>query len=421
MPFAFRSTRQNIRVSLSTALQQGLAPDGGLYVPVAMPRVDPNAFRGAEGVAAVASILLAPFFEGDRLEPELDAICAEALDLPVPLRELDGQTWLMELFHGPSAAFKDFGARFLASCLSRLQRGEERPLTILVATSGDTGGAVAASFHGKPGIEVFILYPDGMVSERQAHQLACWGGNVRTLAVQGDFDACQAMVKAAFVDPACTAARRLSSANSINIGRLLPQMAYHARAALQRPGATFVIPTGNLGNAVAARWARQMGLPIGEIALATNANDTLPRYEATGVLEPRPTVATLANAMDVSVPSNLERLTAAAAPVFDGFTAQSVSDDAIRAMLAEAPSRYGVVVCPHTAAGLVVRKAHEGPAVVAATAHPSKFHTLVEPIVGRPVELPPALAELLQRPTAVTRIAPTLEALREVLTSEGAP
>ncbi|MCA9567736.1 MAG: threonine synthase, partial [Myxococcales bacterium] len=323
MATSFRSTRGDRTTTLAEALSAGLAPDGGLYVPVEMPRIAVDAFAGTSGVADVARVLLRPFFAGDRLAPHLDAICDEALDLPVPLTPLDERTWLMELFHGPSAAFKDFGARFLASCLSRLQEGEDRPLTILVATSGDTGGAVAAAFHGKPGVRVVVLYPHGRVSERQAHQLACWSGNVRTLAVEGDFDACQALVKAAFVDPACRELARLSSANSINIGRLLPQMAYHAHAALQHPGATFVVPTGNLGNAVAAVWARRVGLPLADVVLATNANDTLPRFEATGVLEPRPTVATLANAMDVSVPSNLERLTWDGRLVFDGVTAAS--------------------------------------------------------------------------------------------------
>lgn len=411
----FRSTRGDERVPLAVALARGLAPDGGLYVPVAMPTLDPARFAGVAGVADVAKILLAPFFQGDRLQPALESICDEALDLPVPLCPLDEQTWLMELFHGPSAAFKDFGARFLASSLSRLQEGEERPLTILVATSGDTGGAVAAAFHGKPGVEVVILYPKGRVSERQAHQLSCWGDNVQTLAVEGDFDACQALVKQAFVDPACRDARRLSSANSINIGRLLPQMAYHAHAALQQPGATFVIPTGNLGDAVAALWAREVGLLVGDVVLATNANDTLVRLEATGRLEPKPTVATIANAMDVSVPSNLERLTWRDRPVFEGMTARSVDDPTIRAMLAESPERYGAVVCPHTAAGLVARQDVVGPAVVAATAHPSKFDTVVEPLVGREVPVPPALAELLRRPTSQTVIDPTLEALRAVL------
>ncbi|MEZ4322909.1 MAG: threonine synthase [Myxococcota bacterium] len=409
-----RSTRsRSLFVPLSEALAVGLAPDGGLFVPEAFPKV--ASLAGRSGVAEVAVGLLAPFFAGDVLEGALEAICFEALDIEVPLVEVERDTWLMELFHGPSAAFKDFGARFLASCLSRLQAGEDRPLTILVATSGDTGGAVAAAFHGKPGVEVVVLYPRGRVSERQAHQLSCWGGNVRTLCVEGDFDDCQALVKAAFVDPECQARARLSSANSINIGRLLPQMAYHAASALQRPGCASIVPTGNLGNAVAAVWARRCGMPVADVVLATNANDTLPRFQSTGTFEPHATVATLANAMDVSRPSNLERLLDLDGPRWDGVRAQSVDDDTVRAVLAEAPERYGRAVCPHTACGLFVRRSVGMPAIVAATAHPAKFDTVVEPLIGRTIPLPPALAELMERPRFETVIPAELSALRDVL------
>jgi threonine synthase len=414
---AYRSTRGGAEVPLSTALSSGLAPDGGLYVPTRFPTLTTASFPEAGGVAAVAEVLLAPFFAGDRLEAALPDICAEALDLPAPLVALDETTWLLELFHGPSAAFKDFGARFLASCLSRLQAGEDRPATILVATSGDTGGAVAAAFHGKPDVEVVILYPKGKVSARQAHQLACWGDNIATLAVDGDFDACQAMVKGAFRDPVCQQARRLASANSINIGRLLPQMAYHAAAALQQPGAASIIPTGNMGNAAAAVWARRVGLPVGRVVTATNANDTLSRLQATGTLDPRPTVPTLANAMDVAVPSNLERLRDAGADPFDRLDAISVDDAAIRAAIVAAREATGQVLCPHTAAAYHVRPAVAGPAILAATAHPSKFDTVVEPLIGEPVPVPPALAALLELPTHEEPLAADLDALRDWLVS----
>lgn len=416
MSIGYRSTRGADQVSLSTALASGLATDGGLFVPTTFPTLTSADFGQGTGVAAVATTLLRPFFAGDELESELDAICAEALDLPVPLVALDENTWLMELFHGPSAAFKDFGARFLASCMSRLQAGQDRPLTILVATSGDTGGAVAAAFHRKPGVEVVILYPKGKVSERQAHQLSCWDDNIETLAVEGDFDACQAMVKGAFRDPACNRAKRLSSANSINIGRLLPQMAYHAASSLQQPGATFIIPTGNMGNAAAASWARRVGMPIGDILVATNANDTLPRFEASGVLSPQPTVSTLANAMDVAVPSNLERMTDGGDP-FDRLHAESVDDAAIQAAIRAAFARHQQTLCPHTAAAYHLRPSVKGPAILAATAHPSKFDTIVEPLVGHTVDVPPALAALLDLPTHETSLPPTLDALRDWLSS----
>ena len=410
-----RSTRSDHRVSLSEALITGLAPDGGLFVPVALPRIG-IPLSGRDGVAATAVGLLAPFFAGDPLEDQLEAICYEALDIEVPLVPIDDSTLLMELFHGPSAAFKDFGARFLASCMSRIQSGEDRPLTILVATSGDTGGAVAAAFDGKPGVEVVVLYPKGRVSERQAHQLSCWGDNITTFCVDGDFDACQALVKAAFVDPECRSVRQLSSANSINIGRLLPQMAYHAASALQYPGYASVIPTGNLGNALAALWARRVGMPIGEIMLATNANDTLPRLQQTGKLEPHPTRSTLANAMDVSRPSNLERLLDLDGPTWDGLRAVSVDDDTIRAGIAASAALPSGPVCPHTAAALHARQGVDTPAIVAATAHPAKFDTVVEPLIGGELPVPPVLAELLTRPRAELEVPAELDALRAVLT-----
>ncbi len=426
---ASTSTDSGAVWSLSHAMATGLAPDGGLFVPVSMPHFDPARFTREFGhwmgrtddppsIAAVATRLLAPFFVDDPLEPHLEEICHASLDIEVPLIDLEGferPTALMELFHGPSAAFKDFGARFLASCMSRMASDDDRPLTILVATSGDTGGAVASAFYEKPGVEVVVLYPKGRVSDRQAHQLSCWGGNITTLAVEGDFDACQALVKQAFVDPVCTASARLSSANSINIGRLLPQMAYHAASVLQRPGWGVVVPTGNLGNALAAIWARRVGMPITEVALATNANDTLPRYIETGELTPQPTVATLANAMDVSRPSNLERYEQLDGALWDGVRAFSVDDDTIRATIPAIREQTGQVVCPHTATALHVRPHIGLPCLVAATAHPSKFDTVVEPLIGETVPIPPALAGLLERERVETTIPAELSALRDVL------
>jgi len=238
--------------TLSQALRRGLAPDGGLYVPERFPALAAADFGTTSTLAEVAPRFLAPFFEGDALAAELGAIVREAFDFPVPLVPLAGpdDAAVLELFHGPTAAFKDFGARFLAACLGRLHRDTQRTLTILVATSGDTGGAVAAAFHGRPGIEVVVLFPRGLVSPRQELQLTCWGGNVKSLSVEGTFDDCQRLVKAAFADPALTARRELSSANSINVGRLLPQACYYAQASLatwRRTGrkANFIVPSGS--------------------------------------------------------------------------------------------------------------------------------------------------------------------------------
>ena len=301
--------------TLSQALVRGLAPDGGLYVPERFPLLNAADFDGLTKMVAVAPCFLAPFFEDDPLGAELSAIAGEAFDfaLPiVPLATADDAS-VLELFHGPTSAFKDFGARFLAACVGRLKRDPRRPLTILVATSGDTGGAVAAAFHGRPGIEVVVLYPRGLVAPRQELQLTCWGGNVRSLSVAGTFDDCQRLVKAAFADRALSARRELSSANSINVGRLLPQACYYAQASLagwRRTGrlVNFIVPSGNLGNALAAVWARRIGLPIGELVLSFNANHTVPEYLASGEWRPRPSIATLASAMDVGNPSNMERM-----------------------------------------------------------------------------------------------------------------
>ncbi|HXE79023.1 MAG TPA: pyridoxal-phosphate dependent enzyme, partial [Rhodanobacter sp.] len=221
----YQSTRETCpAVPLSQAIAAGLAPDGGLYVPTALPTLDPAAFDPHGNLADTACTLLTPYFAGDALADELAAICAEAFTFEAPLRPLPAHAGsaMLELFHGPTAAFKDFGARFLAACLARLPRADARPLTILVATSGDTGAAVGAAFHRRPGIEVVILYPDGRVSPRQAHQLGCFGDNVSALRVEGRFDDCQRMVKAALNDAALQAAVPMSSANSISLGRLLP-------------------------------------------------------------------------------------------------------------------------------------------------------------------------------------------------------
>ncbi|HET7202671.1 MAG TPA: pyridoxal-phosphate dependent enzyme, partial [Steroidobacteraceae bacterium] len=233
----YQSTRDAPhRVRLSEAIAQGLAPDGGLYVPTAMPRLEPGAFEGAEDIRAVARVLLRPFAQGDVISELVPAIVDDAFNFPAPAVEVSGAPGplsVLELFHGPTAAFKDFGARFLAATLERVPRRDPRRMTVLVATSGDTGGAVAAAFYRRPWVDVVVLYPRGLVSPRQERQLACWGRNVRTLAVTGSFDDCQRMVKDAFVDPALARELLLSSANSINVGRLLPQMAYYAVSSLE--------------------------------------------------------------------------------------------------------------------------------------------------------------------------------------------
>ncbi len=416
----FISTRGGAAPSgLSAAIAAGLAPDGGLYVPATLPSFSPREFDGCESLPEIATRLLQPFFDGDPLAAELPAICAEAFDFAAPLVALaTPQDYVLELFHGPTAAFKDFGARFLAACLTRLQRDRDRPLTIVVATSGDTGAAVAGAFHGKAGLRVAVLYPDGRVSPRQAHQLACFGGNIHTYKVSGSFDDCQSLVKQALNDAALQHDVPLSSANSISLGRLLPQMSYYAYAALTHwrthgQPLNLVVPTGNLGNAFAAILARAIGLPLGRIVLATNANDVLPQFFDGADYMPRASIATLANAMDVGAPSNFERLRwlyPDDGELRRAFRAERVDDDAIREVIERRYRDHGEVFCPHTACAVKVledlrRDGADGDWCVVSTAHPAKFESIVEPLIGRAVDVPPMLAGLLTRPAIAVALA----------------
>ena len=433
----FTSTRGPAHsAGFAAALIQGLAPDGGLYVPRTWPAgLRPEAFGDANDLPGVAVKLLAPFVEGDRLAQALPAITADAFNFPAPLVPLgaSGRLSVLELFHGPTAAFKDFGARFLAACMSRLRKPEDRPLTILVATSGDTGGAVAAAFHGRPGIEVGVLFPQGLVSPTQERQLTCWGDNVKSFAVRGTFDDCQRMVKEAFLDPGLRQSTELSSANSINLGRLLPQAVYYAATSLaiwRQYGepASYVIPSGNLGNAAACIWARKLGLPIGEIVLAHNINRTVPDYLESGEWRPRPSVATLASAMDVGNPSNMERLRALFPESGDlrgAVTAFTVSDEAISARIRAGFQEFGQVWCPHTATAAEAYERlsaarqgaprNQGRWVLVSTAHPAKFREIVEPLIGKAVAVPDTLAKLFARATDCTEIEADLSALRVAL------
>lgn len=413
---------------LHAALNAGLAPDGGLYVPQRLP-----AFAAPAGLdrdlPSVAQALLAPFFEGSTLQAALPEIARDALAIPIRRQPLPSGVEVLELFHGPTAAFKDFAARFLAACMARLRTAEAAALTtVLVATSGDTGAAVAAAFHRRPGFRVVVLYPHGRVSPRQAHHLGAFGDNVKAVAVDGNFDDCQALVKAAFADPELRAICPLASANSISLGRLLPQISYYAWLALERrhaglPAPELVIPSGNLGNGLAAILAREMGLPIAGITLATNANPTLAEFFAGADYRGRPSIATLANAMDVGAPSNFERLAhlLPAQALRARLRCVAVDDAAIRARIVAVEQDLQYTVCPHTACAFeVAERLQLDPArtVLVATAHPAKFPEVVEPLIGRAVPVPEALAPWLQRPSSALAMAANADALRQVLRTD---
>ena len=426
-------TRGGAPVDLSEAVRRGAAPDGGLYMPAVFPALDPAKFDPQAPLAEFAARLLEPFFAGDRLASELPAICAEAFDFPLPVATPDPARpglRALELFHGPTGAFKDFGARFLMACFDRLGRAEA-PLTVLAATSGDTGGAVGCAAEGRRSMRAVILFPKGRVSPFQERQLTCWREPVLALEVDGDFDDCQRLVKAAFLDPALAARHRLTSANSINIGRVLPQVAFAAHAALRlfaeagvKPG--FVVPTGNLGHGLALLVARAIGMPVGPVVLATNGNRTLGEWWATGRYAPRAAVATLANAMDVGDPSNFERLIALP-EAQRRIRVETVDDAAIRRRIGSDYQASGYVWCPHSAtaaeayARLPPAERAERPWIVAATAHPYKFAPTIEAVLGREIAPSPARASIAGRPPSKLGIGNSLGALAEALDGQPAP
>jgi len=430
------STRGAGPVNLDEALRRGIASDGGLFLPEQLPAFEVADFDAAESIPEVASVLLKPFFAGSELESDIDEILVETFSFPIPTSDLSVEgknASLLELYHGPTAAFKDVGAGFLAACLSRLEGDLDSPLTILVATSGDTGGAVAAAFDQRAGMRVAVLFPDGRVSARQEHQLCCWSDNVLSLKVNGAFDDCQSLVKAAMADQELSKNHRFSSANSINIGRLLPQSTYYADASLRhfrrtgnKPG--FIIPTGNLGNAFACIMAREMGLPIGPIILVTNANKTIVDYFESLRWLPRASLQTPASAMDVGDPSNMERLRSLigeADVLRDQLGVASVSDDEIKTAIRQDHEDFGFATCPHTATATHVWRqldtalAEGNDWILVATAHPAKFETIVEPLIGETVPLPPELEDMLSRPTKVVLIEPDLPSLAAALQGIG--
>ncbi len=413
-----RSTRDSsLQMELSDAIVEGLASDGGLFLPT-------NWGSGLESITATSFQdyclqALSPFFKGDELENDLSGIIDRALNFPVSLNFYEQNHALLELYHGPTCAFKDFGARFLAEVLSK--KSGTGKLTILVATSGDTGGAVASAFHNKPGINVAILFPKGKVSPLQEKQLTCWGDNVMSFRVEGSFDDCQKMVKDAFSDKSLRQKFNLTSANSINIGRLLPQMAYHGYSSqlfFEKTGSkpNLVIPTGNLGNGFGALWAKKMGAPIDKVLLATNENRSVTNFFETGEFKALSSVETLANAMDVGAPSNMERLNDLYKDLNElkkDSLSQSVSDSEILEEIKEAYQKYGTPICPHTAVGMRAAKKllNDEPYIISATAHASKFKEIVEPAIGSKIMLPPKLSGLLEKESFYFDIDASLEAL----------
>lgn len=429
---------KSLPADLETAVFRGPAPDGGLYMPARLEPVPRDTLADVDraDLPTTALRVLSHVLEGELPEAVLRSVVHDALDFPVPLVQVTEDRFVLELFHGPTLAFKDVGARFLARLMVwylKQGRGEAgapggAAVTVLVATSGDTGGAVARAFHGLDGIRVVVLFPAGRVSPRQERQFTTVGDNVRALEVEGSFDDCQRITKEAFASPGLRARHRLTSANSINVGRLLPQITYYFSARAEPSGdgrpPVVSVPSGNFGNLAAGLMAARLGFPATRFVAATNANDVVPTYLEGGPFRPRPSVHTLSTAMDVGDPSNFRRIE----HLYGGdrralgrdLLGSVHDDDATRACIARVHREHGYVLDPHSAVGWLGLErgleAHPGRVgVLLATAHPAKFAETVEPLIGRELPVPEALARDLAGTRRVTRIAPTLEALEGIL------
>ncbi len=418
------------------ALFAGTAPDGGLYFPERfdpLPRAALEAMR-TSALPDIATIVGEHLLKGEISESALRPLVADALDFPIPLVQVTDRVWALELFHGPTLAFKDVGARVQARLLHHFTDGT--PLTILVATSGDTGSAVAQSFHRVPDTRVVVLYPAGQVSDVQEAQMASLGDNVLAIAVKGTFDDCQRLVKEAFADDALRKHVWLTPANSINLGRLLPQVFYYfllarlgasAGGVNGRSGPIVSVPSGNFGNLTAGLIAKRLGLHVSQFVAATNVNDVVPAYLRTGIYSPRPSVRTVANAMDVGAPSNFERIRSLYGDDIEALRSDvtgAVYDDAtVIAEIGRVHRRYGYLLDPHGAIawlGLHDALKTAGPqarGVFLATAHPAKFRDVVGPAIGEDVPLPAAIEAALAKPRHSTPLDARYEALLDVLRS----
>ncbi|UEG53283.1 threonine synthase [Mucilaginibacter daejeonensis] len=419
------------QVSFEDAVFNSMPQDKGLYMPLSIPRLPDSFFEQLPNYTLpqlafeVSKHLLSDAIP----ETDLKALIDDAVNFDAPAVKLDEDVYVLELFHGPSLAFKDFGARFMSRVMSYFLREGQKQLDVLVATSGDTGGAVALGFLGVPNTRVTILYPKGKVSDIQELQLTTNGQNIRAVQIEGTFDDCQALVKQAFVDAELNEQFRLTSANSINIARLIPQTFYYfnAYAQLLREGkkdVAFCVPSGNFGNIGAGLLAWKMGLPVKQFIAATNANDTVPQYFKTGIYEPKPSVQTLSNAMDVGNPSNWARI----ANLFKDdaealkklVVSYSYTDEQTRTAISEVFDRYNYVVCPHTAIAwkALTEWQQEHPnvsGVFLSTAHPCKFPDVFPANIAAAIKVPEQMKELEQRKRQATTLDKNFDSFKAYL------
>jgi threonine synthase len=428
----YSTNNPTLRVDLKEALFKGLPDDNGLFMPVDIPKLPDHFIKNIEQYSlqeigfTIANTLLTDSIPTD----DLRNIIEDAINFPAPVVPITEDIYTLELFHGPSLAFKDFGARFMARTMSWFNRGEDRDLTILVATSGDTGGAVAAGFYKTPGIKVIILYPSGKVSPLQEKQLTTLGHNITALEVNGTFDDCQALVKQAFLDREATAKMRLGSANSINISRLIPQSFYYAEAYKQvlplGKKVVFCVPSGNFGNLTAGLLAKRMGLPIHHFIAATNANDVVPIYLDQGAYTPRPSVRTLSNAMDVGNPSNFARMLDLYGSTWNimksDISGFSVSDETTAETMQRVHKNTAYILDPHGAVGFWAMETWQKTnpdtiGIVLETAHPAKFLEDVERILDRPIDIPERLEALKDEQKVATKMEPNYADFKNFLLS----
>lgn len=423
----FSTNRRSPYANFREAVLAGQPDDRGLFFPSEIPRHDVNFFNGLDDLSTgdLAFQVMKPYIMGEITDDELARICHETVNFEIPLVRLTDEISALELFHGPTLAFKDVGARFMSRCLGYFSRAFSEKTVVVVATSGDTGGAVAAGFHNVDGVEVVILFPKGRVSKVQEMQLTRLGGNVTTLELHGSFDDCQAIAKQLLADEALRGKAKLTSANSINIARWLPQQIYYFAAIAGWDGEPpiFCVPSGNFGNLAAGMLANASGLPVKRFIAACNANDVVPRYMETFKYRPRPSIATLSNAMDVGDPSNFVRILEIFghddAKLAEVFAAKSISDVETAATMREMYKQCNYIADPHGAVAFRVLRDNLDRAtgekgIFLETAHPVKFDSVAD-ILGFESALPTSISELASRPSASIEVENDYEAVRDIL------
>lgn len=423
------STRQQEETNIKTAILKGLADDGGLFMPEYIPQLDSAFFENLPNLTLQEiGFRVAREFLGESIPDEnLKEIIDEVLNFEIPAVKISENIYSLELFHGPTMAFKDVGARFMARMMSYFSEG--KPMKVIAATSGDTGSAVASGFYNVPGIEVYILYPKGKVSPLQEKQLTTWGGNIQALEIDGTFDDCQALAKQILSDEELNQKFTLTSANSINIARLIPQSFYYfwAFAQLQKLGKpiVFSVPSGNFGNLTAGLFAKKMGLPIHHFVASTNANDIVPNYLETGIYTAKSSVQTISNAMDVGNPSNFERMK----NLFDNDVSEfkreidsySFSDEETKNAMRKVKNDFGYTLDPHGAVAYLgfqkylEKNNEELIGVLLETAHPAKFVEVVENVLKETIEIPEKLAAFGRKDKLATLLPNDLSKIKEAI------